>query len=251
MRHAVFCLASLALFAACSSPEASAPSAQQLVDDAISAHGGAAYNPARITFNFRGDVYTVELDGGRYAYMRTFEDSTGTLQDVLDNDGLRRTRGGRAVALDSSEHARATITINSVPYFALLPYRLNDPAVVKTYAGADTIAGEPYERVAVSFQAEGGGPDFDDHYLYWFHRDRHTMDYLAYTYSDDGTQYRSRFRVAKNPRTAGGIRFADFVNFAAPHAVLENDLLRYSALYNSGTLDTISTIALTDEQVGR
>lgn len=220
--------------------------AQRLVDAAIRAHGGEAFNPAHITFGFRGDAYEIHLDGGRFAYTRTFVSPGGdTVQDVLDNGGLRRTLAGQPVTLDARALAAATSTANSVPYFVLLPYRLNDPAVVKSYAGADTLDGEPYERVAVSFQSEGGGPDYEDRYLFWFHRDRHTMDYLAYTF-----QGGSRFRVAQQVREVGGLRFADYLNLAAPDTAL-TDLTRYGALYRSGALDTVSVVAITGVRVQR
>ncbi len=244
-------LVAFVLFAsACTAPDPPGDAhAQHLIDEAIAAHGGTAYDETEIAFTFRGERYTARLNGGTFTYTRAFEDSTGAVVDVLDAGEVRRTVNGEAVPLGEAEQAAILTTVNSVPYFVLLPYRLRDAAVVATYAGPEVLDGEPYERVAVSFRQEGGGPDFEDQYLYWFHRDRHTMDYLAYTFSPDDTPYQSRFRVAFDPRTVGGIRFADYHNLAAPHAVLEGDLTRYGALYEAGRLDSISVIRTEDVAV--
>ncbi len=247
-RLLLFCLALVAATMGCGRPEG-APSdaqAQAVVDSAIAAHGGDAYNPSRIGFTFRGERYLVELDGGRYAYTRHYTANGRTIEDRLDNGGLQRRVDGQPVALADSTLRSARSTANSVPYFVLLPYRLNDPAVRKTDAGADTLAGEPYRRVAVAFEAEGGGPDFRDRYLFWFHRRRHTLDFLAYTF-DGGT----RFRAAQNPRTVGGIRFADYLNLTAPDSLVGGDLARYGDLFRRGLLDTVSVVAITDVVVGQ
>ena len=215
--------------------------AEQIVEAAIDAHGGDAYRQADITFDFREYRYRVVLDGGQYRYERTFEDSVGTIRDVLTNEGLARAVNGTPVSLSPDDSARIMTPLNSVPYFVLLPYRLRDPAVQLDYRGTTTIEGEPYDQVEVTFREAGGGEDFEDVYMYWFHRDRHTMDYLAYTFEEgDGTD--SRFRRARDIRTVGGIRFADYDNLSADWSVIDGDLTRYPVLYEQGALDDVSDI---------
>src|SRR5690606_31989160 len=144
--------------------------------------------------------------------VRTATDSLGRrVEDVIDNDGLRRLVDGVAVPLDPVEAARTNTTVNSVAYFALLPFPLRDPAVRLRHLGPDTLRGVPYERVEVTFAPEGGGRDWQDRYLYWLHPEAHTVDFLAYTYELGANEVGpfatgSRFREAVHARTVGGVR---------------------------------------------
>jgi len=65
------------------------------VGDAIAAHGGGRYEHSVIEFNFRGEQFVVRRDGGAFAYERSYRDSLGTVQEVLDNDGVTREANAR------------------------------------------------------------------------------------------------------------------------------------------------------------
>ncbi|MEM1126097.1 MAG: DUF6503 family protein [Bacteroidota bacterium] len=217
--------------------------AQTIIDATIDTHGGDGYTDTQIDFVFRDHAFQIEHRGAQYAYTRTRTDPSGEIvRDVLSNDGLTRTVGGQAVSLDAGQTERIMTAVNSVPYFVLLPYRLNDPAVQKTYTGTAMIDGESYHQIEVTFREEGGGEDFDDVYMYWIHPERETMDYLAYTFHESDEGHGSRFRKAVNVRTVGGLRFADYINYAADWSHIDGDLTRYPALFNAGTLDTFSVI---------
>ena len=182
--------------------------AGKIIDEAIRAHGGDAYQNKRITFDFRNYHVVLEQQGGRFRYTRTHPDSTGTLiEETLSNDGLTRTLNGKRQLLDSAQIKKYSEAVNAVAYFALLPYKLNDPAVLADYMGESRIDGQAYDKVRVRFRAEGGGNDYQDTFFYWFNQQTHTMDYLAY--SEGGP----RFRKAINPQTVGSIRFQDYINF--------------------------------------
>lgn len=218
--------------------------AQAVVDQAIAEHSGTVLDHAVIEFDFREFHYTITRDGGRYRYERTFTDTTGAaIHDVLDNHGITRTVDGEPIALTQEETNRIATPLNSVPYFALLPYNLNDPAVQKRYLGEVMLAGEPYNKIEVTFQQEGGGRDFEDRFIYWFHRERHTMDYLAYSFHvDDGG---TRFREAYNVRTIGGVRFADYHNFASDSLQAPGDPIeQYDMLMEQTDLELLSDIVL-------
>ena len=230
----IFLAASLIALAACSgggaaekAVESEPPSAQQIVDAAIAKHGGARYQQFKAEFDFRGRHYTAARNGAQFTYERIFTDTTGRqVRDVLRNEGLYREVDGQRAQLSEKDSAAYANSVNSVLYFALLPAFLNDPAVVKEYAGEATIKGQPYHKVGVTFRQEGGGKDFDDEYMYWIHRDSATMDYLAYNYQVDGGG--ARFREAYNVRTVGGLRFADYRNYKPKtdnRKVAEFDLL--------------------------
>ena len=220
------------------------PDAEALIDDAIAAHGMQALDDAAVSFTFRGEDFTVARDGGAFAYTRSFEDDEGRrVVDTLSNDGLARTVDGEPAEIPEDEQGAALTAVNAVVYFALLPYFLQDPAVQARYLGADTVRTQPYHQVEVTFAAEDGGPDHEDRYIYWFHAEARTMDYLAYYFhTEDGG---SRLRIAENPRTVAGIRFQDYGNYEAPH-LTEDTIERYGHYVGTDSLQRISDVELRD-----
>ena len=236
----LFCAVFLLLLAGCSGN--GQPDAQRIVDKAIQAHGGEKYNHSVVSFRFRDRQYRSQRDDGAFEYSRTFTDSTGQqVYDVLRNSGFSRTIKGTELTLPEERKAAFTASVNSVVYFALLPYFLNDDAVQKEYAGEAIIKGEPYYKVRVTFAQQGGGEDHEDTYMYWFHQQRYTMDYLAYTFREENGDEGSRFRVAVNPREVGGIRFQDYINYTSKPQIL---LEKYDSAYEAGRLEKVSDINL-------
>ena len=225
---------------------ATRPDAQEIVDRAREAHGSDVLDRAVVEFDFRGKHFRVRRDDGLFSYERTYTDSTGArVREVLNNDELFRTINGERVALSDEERRSVKTAVNSVVYFALLPYALNDPAVQKRYVGEEQIEGEPYHRVEVTFQKEGGGRDYEDRFVYWFHQNRHTLDYLAYRYHTDGGG--TRFRKASNPREVNGVRFADYLNYTAD--TIDTSITRYGQMMEADSLQQVSTVRLDSVQV--
>lgn len=237
-------------FAGCVSEADSDP--QAIVDAAIAAHGGGVMDAVKLSFTFRGTPFSLEKDGGRFAYRRTTADSLGrTVEDVIDNDGAHRFVGQEEVEIDSITTRRINSDLMSVAYFALLPLPLNDAAVKKRYVGSQTIKGQPYDIVEVTFAQERGGRDYQDIFVYWFHADRHTMDYLAYSYvlGDDETGPNAtgiRFRQAGNVRDVDGYRVQDYRNFTADAGT---DLTAMGLLFEVGELRVVSDVQLEDVRV--
>lgn len=235
-------LASLLFFvASCSSP---ADTVQAVVDRALAAHGGDRLDNAEIEFDFRDKHFLLRRDDGQFHYERTYTDSTGQVREVLNNDGLFREVNGTRVPLDSAAYASTETAVNSVAYFVLLPLPLNDPAVIKKDLGTVTYQGEPYRKIEVRFHEEGGGRDFDDWFVYWFHRDRHTMDYLAYYFHVNDTG--SRFRTVLAVHEQAGVRLQDYANFT--YAPLGTNIEQFDAL-PPDSLAHISDIRLDNLQV--
>ena len=199
----------LSLLAAFSCTEK--PDAGEIVNQAIATAGGDLYLKSTIDLDFRGRHYKSIRDGGKYQYERIFKDSLDVVRDVLNNDGFERYTNDQLTEVIDTMAVKYTNSVNSVIYFALLPYGLNDVAVNKTYIGESSIKGKNYHKVKVTFQEEGGGEDFQDVFVYWINKDLHTVDYLAYSYQTDGGG--SRFREAYNIRNVNGIRFADYINY--------------------------------------
>ncbi|MCU0402892.1 MAG: hypothetical protein MUE75_18150, partial [Algoriphagus sp.] len=154
--------------------------AEKIVDAAIEAHGGKTYEQVKIDFDFRNIHYTIFKSPAAYEYIREFTDSTGVVKDVLNNSGFTRTINGVKIDTLTEERIGAfSRSVNSVAYFAFLPYGLNDPAAVKTLVGETEIKGKKYDLIRVTFQAEGGGDHYEDEFLYWFGKEDHLMDYMA------------------------------------------------------------------------
>ena len=213
--------------------------AQQIVDQAIAAHGMEQLNKSIVAFDFRGYHYRAIRDGGRFVYERIFSDSLGAVHDSLTNEGFVRRINGKQVKLTKEKKDAYSNSVNSVIYFALLPYFLNDPAVQKSLLGESQIKGEPYHKVKVTFQADGGGKDHEDEYIYWFHQEKHTMDYLAYNYQVEGGG--ARFRAAYDQRRVEGILLADYHNLK-PAAADNLAVSTFDRLYNEDKLVHLSEI---------
>jgi hypothetical protein len=240
---------------ACTEPSAeSGPDdntrADSIVQAAIAAHGGDVLDRSVVSFTFREFNFRVERDGGQYRYQRTYTDSLGrSVREVLTNDSLYRSIDGERVQLTEDERNAVRVDVNSVPYFALLPYNLQDPAVQTEYSGVDTMDGTPYHRIRVTFQQEGGGQDWQDVFMYWFAQDDLSMDYLAYAYGFSPNEaYGTRFRAAYDVRTAEGVRFADYMNYTTPGDSLR-DLTRYPDYLAGDSLELVSRVETDSVQV--
>lgn len=214
--------------------------AQNIIDHSIEAHGGSAFETAHVQYVFRDREYELFRRGGAYRYERRFEQEGSPVRDVLSNEGFIREINGQPTALSDSFVSKYSNSVNSVHYFAQLPYGLNDAAVNKEYLGTVELKGKTYHKVEISFQEEGGGKDFDDIFVYWIDAETFYVDYLAYSYATDGGGL--RFREAYNPREITGIRFQDYVNYKADTKVWTvHDLDR---AFEEGKLTELSRIEL-------
>ena len=228
---------SLLVFGACQekSPEITA---QQIVDRSIENACQGNCKGATISFTFRDKSYRSERHGGAYQMERLFSDSLGQYRDVLTNEGFRRYLNDSLVQLPDSMAVKYSNSVNSVHYFAQLPFGLNDPAVHKELLGEALIKEQPYYEVGVTFSEEGGGTDFEDKFVYWIHKEDYTVDYLAYSYATDGGGI--RFREAYNPRVENGIRFVDYNNYK--EAELSTPLTELDTRFAEDQLKMLSKI---------
>ncbi len=218
---------------------------QQIIDRAIEAHGGELYPRVRITFDFRDTHYRILKTPTRFEYSREFTDSTGRVLDVLNNEGFVRTVNGTEIPVTDERKGAYSNSLNSVAYFAFLPYGLNDAAVRKEWLGKTELEGQAYDVVKVTFDEEGGGEDFEDEFLYWINKENNRMDYLAYSYHTEGGGV--RFRKAVNSRLVDGIRVQDYENYKAQDKTI--DLEDMEELYLSGQLELLSEIVLQNVEV--
>ena len=223
--------------------ESSSATARALLDSAIALSGVDRLADAEVAFAFRDARYTyARTPDGRYRYTRTRTDSTGaTHVDALDNAGLTRLTDGQPVSLSAKRQTALAGSVNSVIYFAFLPWALGDEAVRARYEALDTLAARPYHRLRVTFDARGGGTDFDDEFLYWLDAADLSLDYLAYRYAVNGGGV--RFREAYDERVVGGIAVRDYRNYAAePEGSVP--LEGMAAAFEAGELALLSAIEL-------
>ena len=229
---------------ACSSP----PDSQEVVDKAIMASGVKKLQNATASFTFRDIDYEYQLRNGNYRYVRTQSDTVGNeVKDVLINTGLNRFINGSMVDLDEKKKEAYTSSVNSVIYFAFLPLSLNDGAVNKSYVGQKTIGDKNYHKIKVTFNAEGGGEDYEDVFYYWFDQEDYSMDYLAYSYNEDeGTGV--RFREAFNARNISDVIIQDYKNYKPVNE--ENfDLASIDQAFLDEELQLLSLIELENVQI--
>ncbi|MCZ6595809.1 MAG: deoxyribose-phosphate aldolase [Bacteroidetes bacterium] len=212
--------------------------AQAIVDEAIANSCNGNCDHAIIDFTFRDRCYVSKRDGGNYQYERITTDSTGITHDILTNNGFLRYKNDTLVKVPDSMVTRYSNSINSVHYFAQLPYGLNAPAARKELVGEVIIRGEAYFEIGVIFVEESGGKDFEDEFVYWIHKENYTMDYFAYSYATDGGGI--RFREAYNTRIVNGIRFVDYNNFKPRSS--EVALTDLDSLFEMGELNLLSKI---------
>ncbi|TVP58458.1 MAG: hypothetical protein EA351_03525 [Gemmatimonadales bacterium] len=243
VRRATVLLLSMLASTACDTADSDA---RQVVYRAIDVHGGENFERVHIEFGFRDHTFLVYRDGGEFRYERIGVDDEGrATRDLMDNEGTRAWVDGEPVELDPDVRTSLETAVNSVVYFAFLPFRLDDPAVILRDLGEAEIEGRAQRKIEVTFRQDGGGRDWEDRFIYWFDTEHGTLDYLAYLYhtGEGGT----RFRRAVNRRTVGGILIQDYENYTADPQI--TDVADYDRWFEEGRLTLVSEIRLEDVDV--
>jgi len=242
-----FILVGLISLVSCETEQKKALSAQQIVDKSIAVSGGDLYNTSSFSFDFRDRGYVLERVDGKKVLKRIQKKDTLELIDVKTNSSFQRYVNGKLAQIPDSLANSYANSVNSVHYFAYLPYGLNDPAVKKKLLGEIVIKGKTYYKIKVTFSMDNGGDDFDDVYIYWFDTESFKPDYLAYEFHVDGGGL--RFREAYNERIINGIRFVDYYNLKP----IEDDqsILDIDSLYIKNRLKLLSKIELKNLIVNR
>jgi len=230
----------VAMFLSCHS----GPSAEEIIQQSILSSGGDAYENSTIAFDFREHRYLVIRSKGEWEMRRIKRDSSNIQLDRYSSDNFGRFVNGKMVELPDSMIFKYKESINSVFYFALLPYKLDDVAVISKRLEDETIEGKAYYKIEIRFQEEGGGEDFQDVFIYWFDHSDYSLDYLAYSYETDGGGL--RFRKAYNERVIEGIRFVDYVNYKAPK---DMELESLAEKFEAVELEELSRIELENIKV--
>ncbi|MFK7770789.1 MAG: DUF6503 family protein [Saprospiraceae bacterium] len=239
----LFLFTTVLFFTACDSTKNTNSNSAQLspaeiiLQKAVKAHGGKKYQTAHYSFAFRDKNYTFKNNKDQFRYSVRNKKDGKEIVDILENGNLSRKVNGVEVQLSEKEKSRYSGGLNSVIYFATLPYKLQDKAVKKSYQGTTTIKGKTYEILEIRFKQEGGGRDHDDVFHYWINQKSNVIDYLAYNYQVSGGGV--RFRSAYNSRNVGGIIFQDYVNYKAK---VGTPLAELPKLFEQGKLKELSKI---------
>ncbi len=214
--------------------------ARDIISKSIESYGGKKFSVSKIGFSFREKQYSIELNDGLFEYKRISKDGDDETIDILNNEGFKRLVNNDESMIASLMSDKYSSSINSVVYFALLPYRLSDQAVISSYLGKIQLFGKEYHKVKVRFTEESGGEDHEDEFIYWFDSKTYSMDYLAYSYQTNGGGI--RFRKAFNKRTVNGLVFQDYENYKADSDkhLLEN----LDDEFEKGNLELLSIIEL-------
>jgi len=214
--------------------------AQDIIDKAIAVSGGAKIDDATVSFRFRNKTYKAFRRFGNYQLERSFVENDKVIIDILDNEKFERFENFEKVKLEDSTLNKYKGSVNSVHYFAALPYGLNAEAVKKKYIDTVRIKGKKYHKIEVTFNEENGGEDFDDVFLYWINVMTYKVDYLAYEYHVNGGG--KRFREAYNERIVDQIRFVDYNNYKPANKT--TDLDSFDRLYEENQLKLLSKIEI-------
>lgn len=221
--------------------------ADEIIQKAIVEACSGNCDSAEIAFTFRKLKYRSVRQNGQFSLQRSFTDSLGSVRDELTNDGFRRYRNDSLVKVADTMVSRYAESVNSVHYFAQLPYGLNAPAVNAELLGTAIINDQPYYEIGITFDQEGGGTDYEDEFVYWIHKENFHVDYLAYKYAVNGGGI--RFREAYNPRKVQGIRFVDYNNYK-PES-LNVELIDLDRLFLNDALQLLSKIETEEVAVKR
>lgn len=238
-------LVGLVCSTSCKQKETQETDTEFIVNESIKASGGDKIDSSKITFNFRDKQYNAIRDEGSFQLVRHFTDSLNRIKDVLSNSGFKRFINDELIELPDSTASKYSNSVNSVHYFSVLPYGLNDEAVNKSYLGLISLKGKEFHKIKITFEENGGGEDFEDIFVYWIESKSYKVEYLAYSYHvNEGGM---RFREAFNERYINGIRFVDYNNYKPKSK--DDSLLELDKLFETDKLKLLSKIELKNIKV--
>ncbi len=214
--------------------------AQKIIDKTILFSGTDKVSNSEITFSFRDKHYTAIRKNGFFKLSREYKKDSIFIDEVLTNDGYERLENNLNVKVVDSMISKYSNSVNSVHYFSVLPFGLNDKAVKKKLLPSSTIKRKEYYKVEITFSEDGGGEDFEDVFIYWIGKEDFLIDYLAYSYHRNGGG--KRFRVLKEQCIKGGIRFVDYHNYKPISKSIE--LINLDKAFENNQLKKVSEIVL-------
>ena len=239
MKHFTVVILLSLLFVSCK-PAQEKLTAQQIIDASMEVSGVNKIPNSILSFDFREMHYVAQRNNGKFNLRRFSKVNGENIEDILSNTGFQRLFNAHPTEVADSMAVKYSESINSVHYFSVLPYGLNDGAVQKKLLEDTTIKGEEYYKVQITFAQEGGGIDFDDVFIYWIGKEDFKIDYLAYTFHVNGGG--KRFREVRKEQIVNGIRFVDYNNFKPKN--VDKDLSTLDMAFENNELIKASEINL-------
>ncbi len=225
----------------CNEKKSKIVDANDIINQSIKVSGVNKLKNSIIEFDFRDIHYIAGRSEGKFELQRVIKDSVGIIHDYLANMGFQRYVNDSLVTVADSMATKYSASVNSVHYFAVLPYGLDAKAVNKSYLEEVTIKVKKYHKIKVTFDEEGGGEDFEDEFIYWINSLTDKVDYLAYSYKEeDGIGL--RFRESINERYVNDVRIVDYNNYKPKDNTVE--LTELDQLFIENKLELLSKIEL-------
>jgi len=243
-------LALAGLAAATAAAARSAPPAERLaiVDRAIEHHGGDLYRSSRTELRLCSASGCYELvaerRGGLFDYRVTGSVSAGRRSVRWTNDRLEVTLDGRPLDPSPSEAAALRDWLMARIYFCFLPYKLNDPGVLKQDLGLERWGERQLRRVKVTFEP-GSSAGADDEFVYWLDPESGRVELYAYSFRQGGGGL--RLRRGRNYRRVGGLLFFDQENLGIDGPGLGVDAIDQA--WAERNLQWVSDVELRDVRV--
>lgn len=220
--------------------------ADEIINKSIEISGGENFEKSSLKFEFRDIYYQALRKNHEFLLVRILVKDNDSLFDMLSNVGFERYDNKTIVKLEDSIAKKYEASVNSVHYFSVLPYGLNDEAVNKKLLKTERIKGKDYHKIKVTFNQDGGGEDYEDDFVYWIDIKLYKVDYLAYSYNeDDGLGM--RFREAYNERYINGLRFVDYNNYKSEDKTIALENL--GKAFEANQLKLLSKIELENVKV--
>ena len=239
----ILCFISIFLFSC--KPLENNLSAQEIIDASIRVSGVDKIGNATLSFNFRDTFYVASRNNGRFELNRFFIKNNDTINDVLSNSGFKRIKNSKPLQIPDAMAIKFSESVNSVHYFSILPYGLNDKAVQKKLLGETKIRGDNYYKIQITFSKENGGVDFDDIFIYWIRKGDFKIGYIAYLFHTNGGGM--RFREVRKEHIIAGISFVDYDNYKPKNSNIKLENL--DKIFEKGELEKISEINLKDIKI--
>lgn len=214
--------------------------AQEIIDKTIEVSQTDKLSKATLAFNFRERRYVADRNNGTFELQRITTSGSEVLTDVLTNNGFQRLLNNEPFQVPDSMAIKYSESVNSVHYFSILPYGLNDAAVNKKLLPEVSIKNKNYYKIQVTFDQEGGGVDYEDVFVYWINKESFTIDYLAYLYHVNGGG--KRFREVSNQHLIEEIRLVDYNNYKPNDKTI--DVRNMDKAFENGELTKVSEINL-------
>lgn len=225
--------------------EEKALTAQEIIDKSIEVSGVDKISNSTLSFDFRDMHYVANRRDGIFRLIRIKKTEEGTREDILSNNGFKRLLNAHQIIVPDSMAVKYSESINSVHYFSVLPYGLNDGAVIKKLLEEKTIKGKDFYKIQISFRKEGGGIDYDDVFIYWIGKKDFKIGYLAYTYHVNGGGI--RFREVSKEHLVNGVRFTNQNNYKPSN--LDVELSTLDQLFENNQLKKVSEINLKNIEI--